>query len=204
LYPENQISPTATPALARAAEVTIERRLSAPNWEQSEWGRANLVVYFARLCKGDSAYKHLVGLIAKAADDNLLTFSSGGVAGAEQNIFALDGNTAGSAGVAEMLLQSQGAEIYLLPALPARWPTGTVKGLCARGGYEVDISWRDGELASATLLSKRGGTTSVRYRDSILQVHLRPGQSAHLRIANFQHKASTATNASAGVGSKHD
>ena len=84
LYPEHQISPRTTPALARAAEVTIERRMSASHWEQSEWGRANLVVYHARLLKGDNAHKYLVSLVAKAADDNLLTYSSGGIAGAEQ------------------------------------------------------------------------------------------------------------------------
>src|SRR6266700_1819174 len=81
LYPEHQISPRTTPALARAAEVTIERRISAPHWEQSEWSRANLVVYYARLLKGDNAHKYLVSLVAKAADDNLLTYSSGGIAG---------------------------------------------------------------------------------------------------------------------------
>src|SRR5260370_24614622 len=101
LYPEHQISPRSTPELARAAEVTIERRMNTPNWEQSEWGRANLVVYYARLLKGDLAHKYFVSLIAKAADDNLLTYSSGGVAGAEQNIFAIDGNTAGAAEGAE-------------------------------------------------------------------------------------------------------
>ena len=108
LYPEHQISPRTTPELARAAEITIQRRMNAPHWEQSEWGRANLVVYYARLLKGDDAHNYLVSLVAKAADDNLLTYSSAGIAGANSNIFSLDGNTAGAAGVAEMLLQSQG------------------------------------------------------------------------------------------------
>ena len=185
LYPEHQISPRTTPELARAAEVTIERRMNTPNWEQSEWGRANLVVYYARLLKGDVAHKHLVGLVAKATDDSLLTYSSGGVAGADQNIFAIDGNTAGTAGIAEMLVQSQAGEIQLLPALPAAWAKGSVKGLCARGGYQVDIAWHDGALISATILSKRGGSIPVRYGDSVMQLHLRPGQAAHLRADSF-------------------
>ena len=190
LYPENQISPR-TPELVHAAEVTIERRMNTPNWEQSEWGRANLVVYYARLLKGDKAHTHLVGLVAKAADDNLLTFSSGGVAGAEQNIFAIDGNTAGTAGIAEMLLQSQAGEIHLLPALPAAWHRGSVRGLCARGGYQVNIAWREGILASSTIMSKRGGSIPVRYNDRMIQLHLRPGQAVHLSVENFRTSGSS-------------
>jgi alpha-L-fucosidase 2 len=185
LYPEHQISPRTTPELARAAEVTIQRRMNAPHWEQSEWGRANLVVYYARLLKGDDAHKYLVSLLGKAADDNLLTFSSGGVAGAEQNIFAIDGNTAGSAGIAEMLLQSQSGEIEFLPALPSAWPNGSVRGLCARGGFVVDIAWSHGRLFSATILSRRGGTTPVRYGDRVITVQLQPGQKLHLRAESF-------------------
>lgn len=185
LYPLDQISPQRTPSLARAAEVTIERRLSAPHWEQSEWGRANLVVYYARLCKGDVAHKHLRGLVAKAADANLLTYSSAGVAGATQNIFALDGNMAGAAGIAEMLLQSQGGELHLLPALPAAWPAGSVAGLCARGGYQVNILWRNGVLVSAVILSKTGRSTTVRYGSRVTEIHPRPGESIQLRAADI-------------------
>ena len=190
LYPENQISPRKTPELAHAAEVTIERRMDSPHWEQSEWGRANLVVYYARLLKGDLAHKYLEGLVAKAADVSLLTFSSGGVAGAEQNIFAIDGNTAGTAGIAEMLLQSQGGEIQLLPALPAAWRDGQVRGLCARGGYVVDIAWRGGALLSASIMSRRGGSIPVRYQDKIRKLSLRAGEAAHLRPTSFADPAS--------------
>jgi alpha-L-fucosidase 2 len=186
LYPGHQISPRTTPALARAAEITIERRMSARHWEQSEWGRANLVVYYARLLKGDDAHKYLVSLVAKAADDNLLTYSSGGIAGAEQNIFAIDGNTAGTAGIAEMLLQSQTGEIELLPSLPSEWPNGSVRGLCARGGLVVDVAWRRGRLVSASIFSKQRVNTVARYGEGIVSLELQPGQKQHLQPESFR------------------
>jgi len=192
LYPLNQISPRTTPELARAAEVTIQRRLNAPNWEQSEWGRANLVVYYARLLKGDDAHKYLMSLVAKAADANLLTFSSGGIAGAEQNIFAIDGNTAGTAGIAEMLLQSPVGEIELLPALPAAWPRGSIRGLCARGGYVIDIAWAGGKLESATIVTRLAGIARIRYRDRVVLVQLQPGESQRLRPESFTQQGENA------------
>jgi alpha-L-fucosidase 2 len=185
LYPLHQISPRTTPELARAAEATIRRRMDSPHWEQSEWGRANLVVYFARLLRAEEAYKYLVGLLAKAADANLLTFSSAGVAGATQNIFAVDGNTAGAAGIAEMLLQSQGGEVEFLPALPAAWKDGSVRGLCARGGYVVDLVWTDRRLQSATILSRNGGTAQLRYVDQVMRIHFERGESRHIRAESF-------------------
>lgn len=189
LYPLHQISPRTTPEFARAAEVTMQRRLNAPNWEQSEWGRANLVAYYARLLKGNDACSYLVGLLAKAADSNLLTFSSGGIAGAEQNIFAIDGNTAGTAGIAEMLLQSQDGEIEFLPALPAVWPTGSVRGLCARGGYVIDIAWNSGELRSATIVSRLEGIARVRYRDQVITMSFQRGEHKHIDPASFVPRA---------------
>ncbi len=185
LYPLHQISPRTTPQLAHAAEVTMQRRLNAPHWEQSEWGRANLVVYHARLLKGDDAHKYLVSLLAKSADTNLLTFSSGGVAGAEQNIFSLDGNTAAAAGIAEMLLQSQGGEIELLPALPIAWPDGSVRGLCARGGYLIDITWNSGKLRSATITSRLGGTAKLRYCDRVIAMRFERGEKKHVQPGSF-------------------
>jgi alpha-L-fucosidase 2 len=185
LYPEHQISLTATPALAHAARITIERRISQPNWEDSEWGRANLVNYYARLRDGEAAHNHLVGLLAKATEDSLLTYSRGGVAGAESNIFSLDGNTAGAAGIAEMLLQSQAGEIHLLPALPSAWPRGSVTGLRARGGIEVSLSWGAGTLEYATLKSNVVGTHLVRYRESTMQVTLLRGRKVKISARDF-------------------
>jgi alpha-L-fucosidase 2 len=185
LYPEHQISPVTTPALAKAARITIERRINQPNWEDSEWSRANLVNYYARLLDGDSAHKQLIGLLSHAVDDSLLTYSRGGVAGAQSNIFSLDGNTAGAAGIAEMLLQSQAGEIHLLPALPSAWPHGRISGLCARGGVEVSLSWVDGKLVSASLKSRLGGLHSVRYGAGVAQCTLLPGHEVKLSPSQF-------------------
>ncbi len=185
LYPEHQISPVTTPALAMAARTTIDRRINQPNWEDSEWSRANLVNYYARLLDGDSAHKHFIGLLSKAADDSLLTYSRGGVAGAQSNIFSLDGNTAGAAGVAEMLLQSQAGEIHLLPALPSAWSRGSISGLCARGGVEVSLSWAEGKLVSVSLKSKRGGTHSVRYGAGVTRCTLLAGHEVKLYPSQF-------------------
>jgi alpha-L-fucosidase 2 len=193
LYPENQISPEKTPALASAARVTLERRINQPNWEDTEWSRANLVNYYARLWDGEAAHHHLVGLIAKATEDNLLTYSRGGVAGAAQNIFAIDGNTAGAAGLAEMLLQSQDDFLHLLPALPAEWSDGRVSGLCARGGFQVDMRWRSSRLISAAISSKLGGTCNVRYEKTVLPIRVERGREVRLTELSFRNKENIGT-----------
>lgn len=163
LYPARQITPRTTPDLARAAEVTIDRRLAAPGWEQTEWVEANFIGFYARLGNGDRARSHVRALIGAATEANLLTFSAGGVAGAEQNIYSFDGNPGGTAGIAEMLLRSDGEELELLPALPAAWPEGSVTGLRARGGLTVDIHWRDRQLQGARITADSATRMRVRY-----------------------------------------
>jgi len=186
LYPEDQISPDKNPALAAAARVTLDRRIHQPNWEDTEWSRANLINYYARLRDGDAAHLHLRGLIANAADDSLLTYSRGGVAGAESNIFAIDGNTAGAAGIAEMLLQSHSDELLLLPALPFKWPTGSVRGLRARGGFTVSIYWQNGRLSSAIVKADREADLTVRYQSVDARMHLRAGVEHTIAVAMLQ------------------
>jgi alpha-L-fucosidase 2 len=176
LYPGAQITPRATPGLAQAARVTLQRRLSQPNWEDVEWSRGNLINFYARLADGEAAHRHLLGLLREDTDANLLTFSRGGIAGAPENIFVVDGNSAGTAGLAEMLIQSHACEsrdaglqfeIELLPALPKAWPTGNVKGLRARGGIEVDLAWKDGQVAEYHLRSREPRQVNVRVRGEL-------------------------------------
>ena len=162
LYPSEQITPRATPQLAQAARVTIERRIGRPDWEDVEWSRGNLIAFFARLRDGDQARQHVLGLLREDTDADLLTFSRGGIAGAPQNIFVVDGNSAGTAGIAEMLLQSHGGEIELLPALPKAWSAGSVRGLKARGHVTVDITWKDGKASAFKLRSPNPRPVTVR------------------------------------------
>jgi len=100
--------------------------------------------------------------------------------------FQIDGNFGGANGIAEMLLQCVDGEIELLPALPRAWPAGSVSGLRARGGFEVDISWRGGELVQAQLRGTPGGAAKVRYRDKLKNVRVAKGGSASLAPANFR------------------
>jgi alpha-L-fucosidase 2 len=177
LYPARQITPRATPGLARAAEITIDRRTAAAGWEQTEWVEANFAGFYARLGQGDQARSHVRALLGAAAEANLLTYSAGGVAGAAQNIYSFDGNAGGTAGIAEMLLQSDGEELELLPALPTAWPAGTVTGLRARGGLSVDIHWRDGRLLRARITASSSRRMRVRYGQTVADESFTAGEA---------------------------
>ena len=94
--------------------------------------------------------------------------------------FQIDGNFGGSAGVAEMLVQSTIDEIDLLPAIPDRWNSGNVKGLCARGGYEVEMTWKDGRVVSGALTSRKGGKVKVNYNGQSKVLSFGPGERIEL------------------------
>lgn len=188
LFPEREITPRTTPELARAAEVTIERRQTAAGWEQTEWVEANFALFHARLLQGDKALAHLTSLITDASEANLLSYSVGGVAGAAQNIYSFDGNAGGTAAVAEMLLQSDLTELELLPALPTTWLEGSVQGLRARSGFTVDLTWTNGRLDHATIHPPRATTHRIRYADHVTEIDFADGTPVTVR-ANHRNPA---------------
>ena len=167
LYPFSQITLEKTPELAEAARKTIENRLSAENWEDTEWSRANMICMYARLKDAQEAYKSVQLLQGKLSRENLMTVSPGGIAGAEGDIYSFDGNPAGTAGMAEMLIQNHEGYVEFLPCLPVEWKDGSFKGLCLKGGAEATAEWTNAVINKASLKATV---------DQVLKVKVRQGK----------------------------
>lgn len=163
LHPGHTISPVTTPELAQAARVVLEHRGDGATgwsmgWKLNQW---------ARLQDGNHAYKLYGNLLKNGTLDNLWDTHAP---------FQIDGNFGGTAGVTEMLLQSHIGFIQLLPALPDAWRNGSITGICAKGNFEVSISWKDGKLEKATFLSKSGAPCKVKYGDDELMFKTTKGK----------------------------
>jgi alpha-L-fucosidase 2 len=166
LYPLFQIVPE-NPELFEAARKTIERRLSSGGGHTG-WSRAWIISFFARLQDGEEAWEHLQALIIKSTLSNLFD---------THPPFQIDGNFGGTAGIAEMLLQSDGEMIRLLPSIPKDWAEGEVHGLCCRGGIVVSEKWSGGTLTEVSLVSDSKISQQLIYGDQSVRVDLLPGEA---------------------------
>lgn len=164
LHPGHTISPVTTPELAEASKVVLIHRGDGATgwsmgWKLNQW---------ARLHDGNHAYTLFGNLLKNGTLDNLWDTHAP---------FQIDGNFGGTAGISEMLLQSHMGFIHLLPALPDAWNEGCIDGLCAKGGFDVKITWNDRKLCEAVITSKSGSTCNIRYGDSTLKFGTKKGKS---------------------------
>jgi alpha-L-fucosidase 2 len=174
VHPGRQISPLTTPPLAAAAKVSMNARGDGA----TGWSKAWKICMWARLHDGDRAYKLIGEFIKGNVYPNLWGYHPP---------FQIDCNFGYAAGVSEMLVQSHLGVLHLLPALPKAWSSGHITGMRVRGGYEVDLDWKDGALTQAVVrgTANQPGTVEVRYKKGTCAVALAKGESRVLRSGDF-------------------
>jgi len=184
LFPGLQISPHRTPELIKAARVTLDRRGD----EGTGWSCAWKACWWARLGDGDRAWKLILNQLRPTGESGTI-YTKGG--GSYPNLFCahppfqIDGNFGVVAAITEMLVQSHENQITLLPALPRAWRDGHVTGIRARGGFEIDVEWKNGALTSATIRSTWGTDCHVAYQQRTVHRMMKPGETFQLEPGTF-------------------
>nr|XP_031858194.1 uncharacterized protein CI109_006436 [Kwoniella shandongensis]KAA5525266.1 hypothetical protein CI109_006436 [Kwoniella shandongensis] len=178
LYPSCQIDVDETPDLSKACAKTLDQRGEAGTGWAAAW-RLNL---WARLRDGGRAWESLQTLLCEMTYPNLFDIHPPLSKAYAMGTFQIDGNLGGTAGIAEMFVQSPAGrdEVILLPALPMQLDKGSISGICLRGGWTVDLGWKDGALNWVTLSARLSGTKVIRYLDKRRSVSLQEGQSVVL------------------------
>ena len=166
LHPSEQITMDKTPALAKAASVTLERRL-AHGGGHTGWSRAWIMNHYAKLWDGEKAYSNLKQLLGKSTLPNMFD---------NHPPFQIDGNFGGTAAIAEMLVQSTSERILILPALPKEWKEGSISGLRLKGGLEISIGWKEHTLKSCVLKADFKIKTKIIYGNKSLEVEMEQGE----------------------------
>jgi alpha-L-fucosidase 2 len=182
LFPGDHITPEKTPDLAEASKKTLEIKGD----ETTGWSKGWRINLWARLWDGNRAYKMYRELLRYVDPDGKKTATPRRGGGTYPNLFdahppfQIDGNFGGAAAVVEMLVQSNENEIRLLPALPDAWETGSVKGICARGGFEIAMEWDNKTLKKVTISSKIGGNTILISGDKKQNITLKKGEKSEI------------------------